>query len=137
MTKEVFRDAEDRMKKAVLALKKELSTLRTGRATPALLDKITVDYYGAPTPINQLANISVPEPRLLVVQPRDKQVIGEIERALLKSDLGLTPNSDGSIIRLPIPQLMMNEEKSWLKSAEKRKTVELPFVIFAAMPMIN
>ena len=138
MTKEVFRDAEDRMKKAVLALKKELSTLRTGRATPALLDKITVDYYGAPTPINQLANISVPEPRLLVVQPWDKQVIGEIERALLKSDLGLTPNSDGSIIRLPIPQLTGERRKELVKiSRKKRKTVELPFVIFAAMPMIN
>lgn len=120
MTKEIFRDAEDRMKKAVLALKKELSTLRTGRATPALLDKITVDYYGAPTPINQLANISVPEPRLLVVQPWDKQVIGEIERALLKSDLGLTPNSDGSIIRLPIPQLTEERRKELVKISRKK-----------------
>lgn len=120
MLNEVYRDAEDRMKKAVLALKKDLSTLRTGRATPALLDKIVVDYYGAQTPLNQLANISVPEPRLLVIQPWDKKVVGEVERALLKSDLGLTPNSDGSLIRLSIPQLTEERRKELVKISKKK-----------------
>lgn len=120
MLNEVYRDTEDRMKKAVLALKKDLSTLRTGRATPALLDRIVVDYYGAQTPINQLANISVPEPRLLVIQPWDKNVTGDIERALLKSDLGLTPNSDGSLIRLAIPQLTEERRKDLVKISKKK-----------------
>ncbi|HZK23860.1 MAG TPA: ribosome recycling factor [Oscillospiraceae bacterium] len=120
MLNEVYRDAEERMKKAVQALKKDLSTLRTGRATPALLDRIVVEYYGAQTPINQLANISVPEPRLLVIQPWDKKVIGEVERALLKSDLGLMPNSDGSLIRLSIPQLTEERRKELVKISKKK-----------------
>ena len=99
MVDEVYKDAEARMGKAVSVLKQDFATLRAGRATPALLDKITVDYYGSSLPINQLANISAPEPRLLVIQPWDKSAVPEIERAILKSDLGLNPNTDGSVIR--------------------------------------
>ncbi len=108
------------MKRAVAALKRELSTLRAGRATPSLLDKISVDYYGTPMPINQLANVSAPEPRLLVIQPWDKKSVSEIERAILKSDLGLTPNSDGTIIRLSIPQLTEERRKELVKLVKKK-----------------
>jgi ribosome recycling factor len=108
------------MQKAVAALKRDLSTLRAGRATPSLLDKIVVDYYGASTPINQLANISVPEPRLLVIQPWDKKSVAEIERAIMKSDLGLTPASDGSVIRLAIPQLTEERRKELAKVSKKK-----------------
>lgn len=120
MAKEVYEDAQSRMEKAVAALKRDLATLRAGRATPSLLDKITVDYYGSSMPINQLANISVPEPRLLVIQPWDKKAVAEIERALLKSDLGLTPNSDGSVIRLSIPQLTEERRKELVKVVRKK-----------------
>lgn len=120
MAKEVYKEAEERMEKAVAALKRDLSTLRAGRATPALLDKITVDYYGSTTAINQLANISVPEPRLLLIQPWDKKIVAEIERAILKSDLALTPNSDGSVIRLAIPQLTEERRKDLVKISKKK-----------------
>ena len=105
MIKEIYNTHEEKMKKALEALRRELSTLRAGRATPALLDKITVDYYGTPTPINQVANVSVPEPRMITIQAWEKTMIAQIEKAILKSDLGLTPNSDGVVIRLNIPQL--------------------------------
>lgn len=98
-------EAHERMDKCVAALKRDFNTVRAGRATPALLDKVAVDYYGTPTPINQLANIQVPEPRLLVIQPWDKGIINDIERAIQKSDLGLSPSNDGVTIRLAIPQL--------------------------------
>ncbi|MDW7650607.1 MAG: ribosome recycling factor [Bacillota bacterium] len=120
MVQEVYKDVEDRMEKAVAALKRDLATLRAGRATPSLLDKITVDYYGSSMPINQLANISVPEPRLLVIQPWDKKAVTEIERAIMKSDLGLTPASDGSIIRLAIPQLTEERRKELVKVSKKK-----------------
>jgi len=120
MAKEVYKEVEERMEKAVAALKRDLSTLRAGRATPALLDKITVDYYGSTTAINQLANISVPEPRLLLIQPWDKKIVAEIERAILKSDLALTPNSDGSVIRLTIPQLTEERRKDLVKISKKK-----------------
>ncbi|NLM51446.1 MAG: ribosome recycling factor [Firmicutes bacterium] len=120
MLKAIFRDAEERMQKAVSVLKQDLGSLRAGRATPALLDKIMVDYYGSSMPINQLANISVPEPRLLVIQPWDKNAIPEIERAILKSDLGLTPNTDGSIIRLAIPQLTEERRKELVRVCRKK-----------------
>lgn len=120
MVKEVYSDAEERMEKAVAALRKDLSTLRAGRAAPALLDKITVDYYGSATPINQLANISVPEPRMLVIQPWDKKAVAEIERAIMKSDLGLTPTSDGSVIRLTIPQLTEDRRRELVKVCKKK-----------------
>ncbi len=100
---------KDKMDKTIDTLKRELHSVRTGRATPALLDRIHVDYYGTPTPVNQLANISVPEPRLLVIQPWDKGIIQEIEKAIQKSDLGLNPMNDGSVIRIAIPP--MTEER--------------------------
>lgn len=115
MINEVLTDAESRMAKAVDALQRDLATVRTGRATPTLLDRVVVDYYGAPTPINQMANVSVPEPRLLVIQPWDKGVIGAIEKALQKSDLGLNPSSDGQVIRIAIPALTEERRKQLVK----------------------
>jgi ribosome recycling factor len=120
MVQDVYSSAEEKMQKAVAALRRDLSTLRAGRATPALLDKITVDYYGTATPINQLANVSVPEPRLLIIQPWDKKSVSEIERAILKSDLGLTPNSDGTILRLSIPQLTEERRRELVKIVKKK-----------------
>ncbi|PKM80874.1 MAG: ribosome recycling factor [Firmicutes bacterium HGW-Firmicutes-14] len=120
MIKEIVAEADDRMKKAVDVLRKDFGSLRAGRATPALLEKILVDYYGVPTPINQMANISVPEPRLLVIQPWDKSVISSIEKAILKSDLGLTPNNDGTVIRLSIPQLTQERRTELVKVVRKK-----------------
>lgn len=120
MVKDVINEAVERMEKAINALKKDLATLRTGRATPALLDKILVDYYGVPTPINQMANISAPEPRLLVIQPWDKSVLGEIDKAIMKSDLGLNPNNDGTVIRLSIPQLTQERRAELVKLCKKK-----------------
>jgi ribosome recycling factor len=120
MIREVMQDAEDRMKKAVDALRKEYATLRAGRATPSILDKVFVDYYGVPTPINQMANVSAPEPRLLVIQPWDRTVLPSIEKAIMKSDLGLNPSSDGTVIRIAIPQLTQ-ERRSELGKVVKKK----------------
>ncbi|WP_211328076.1 ribosome recycling factor [Thermodesulfitimonas autotrophica] len=108
------------MKKAVEHLRKELLAVRTSRATPALLDKVMVNYYGTPTPVNQLATISVPEPRLLLVQPWDKSVLGEIERAIMKSDLGLNPMNDGTVIRLVLPQLTQERRQELVKVVRKK-----------------
>ncbi|HIE13319.1 MAG TPA: ribosome recycling factor [Desulfotomaculum sp.] len=108
------------MKKAVEHLRKDLSTVRTGRATPALLERITVDYYGTPTPVNQVATINVPEPRLLVIQPWDKSVISNIERAIMKSDLGVNPVSDGSVIRLALPQLTQERRQELVRLVRKK-----------------
>ncbi|SHI43140.1 ribosome recycling factor [Desulfofundulus thermosubterraneus] len=113
-------EAESHMKKTVELVKKEFASLRAGRATPALLDKVLVSYYGTPTPINQLATISVPEPRLLVIQPWDKTILPEIERAILKSDLGITPTSDGTVIRLAIPQLTQERRAELVKVVKKK-----------------
>jgi ribosome recycling factor len=115
-----FKDTEDRMNKAVEALRKDLTSLRAGRANPALLEKITVSYYGVPTPINQIANISAPEARLLLIQPWDRSVLPDIERSILKSDLGLTPSSDGSIIRINIPQLTQERRTELVKTVKKK-----------------
>jgi ribosome recycling factor len=101
----VISDARARMQKALEATRREFAAIRTGRANPALLEQVRVDYYGAPTPVNQLATITVPEPRLLVVAPWDKKVVKDVERAILKSELGLVPSSDGVVIRIPIPTL--------------------------------
>lgn len=117
---EVFADTERRMQKAIENLRHELSTLRTGRASPSLLDRVTVDYYGVPTQVSALANVSAPEPRLLVVAPWDKTTIGTIERAILKSDLGLNPNNDGKVIRLAIPQLTEERRRDMTKLVKKR-----------------
>lgn len=119
MPNQVIQDAKDRMNKSIAQLKKELTTLRAGRATPALLDKIQVEYYGAPTPINQLANINTPEPRLLTIQPWDKTSLGDIEKAILKSDLGLTPTNDGTMIRLAIPILTEERRAELVKTVKK------------------
>lgn len=115
MTAEILKDAESRMSKAMDALHHNLATIRTGRATPALLDRVQVDYYGAQTPLNQLAGISAPEPRLLVIQPWDRGSIGAIERAIQSSDLGLTPNNDGQLIRISIPALTEERRKQLVK----------------------
>ena len=128
MFKDIFTTHEEKMKKALEALRREYSSLRAGRATPALLDKVTVDYYGAPTPVNQVANVSVPEPRMITIQPWEKTMLALIEKAILKSDLGLTPNSDGTIIRLSIPQLTKERRVElaktiWKKAEEARVAV--------------
>ena len=120
MAPEMLNESESNMKKTIEAVKKDFASLRAGRATPALLDKIMVNYYGTPTPINQLANISVPEARLLVIQPWDKNAMADIERAIMKSDLGITPASDGSVIRLAVPQLTQERRTELLKVIKKK-----------------
>ncbi|MEN8242770.1 MAG: ribosome recycling factor [Chloroflexota bacterium] len=105
MIKDVLKDAESRMKSSVQALEDDLAGIRTGRATPALVDRLNVDYYGAATPLRQLATFSVPEPRQILIKPFDPASIKDIERAILASDLGLTPGNDGKSIRLNLPQL--------------------------------
>ncbi|RVU54182.1 ribosome recycling factor [Anaerosphaera multitolerans] len=105
MISNIKRDAEEKMKKTISVYREDLQSIRAGRANPALLDKITVDYYGQTTPLNQVSGISAPEPRLLAIQPWDATLIPAIEKAILKSDLGLNPSNDGKIVRLQIPQL--------------------------------
>ena len=116
----IFKEAKEKMEKTLSTLKSDLNSLRAGRANPSILDGIEVDYYGVPTPLNQLANISAPEPRLLLIQPYDKSAIENIEKAILKSNLGLTPNNDGSVIRLAIPQLT-EERRTELVKVVKQK----------------
>jgi ribosome recycling factor len=108
-------DAKRRMDKSIESTHHEFNSIRTGRASPALLDRITIDYYGSPTPLKSLASISAPEPRLLVVQPFDPGAIKNIERAIQESDLGLTPSNDGKVVRLPIPQLTEERRKDLVK----------------------
>lgn len=120
MIKEIFASHEDRMKKSLEALKREYASLRAGRATPALLDKIMVDYYGTPTTITQVANISVPEPRMILIQPWEKTLLHDIEKSIMKSDLGLNPNSDGTAIRLSIPPLTQDRRAELVKSVNKK-----------------
>lgn len=115
----VVDEAREAMSKAVEALQRELAKIRTGRANPVLVESLPVDYYGNPTPLKQLATISAPEARLLVIQPFDPGARQEIERALLKSDLGLTPNSDGKVIRLPIPELTEERRRALVKTVKK------------------
>lgn len=120
MIKEVLNEARGKMDKAVEALQADLRGIRTGRASPALVDRIKVDYYGTPTPLNQLATISVPEPRLLTIRPWDASSLPAIEKAILKSDLGLTPNNDGKIIRLSVPRLNEERRQDLVKVVAKR-----------------
>jgi ribosome recycling factor len=108
-------DAKRRMDKSIESTHHEFNSIRTGRASPALLDRITIDYYGTPTPLKSLASISAPEPRLLVVQPFDPGAIKNIERAVQESDLGLTPSNDGKVVRLPIPSLTEERRKDLVK----------------------
>ncbi len=115
----VFDDCKQEMEQTVGAFKRELARLRTSRASTALLDGIVVEYYGARTPLNQLSSITAPESRLLVIQPFDRSAIGEIERAIFQSDLGLTPVNDGKIIRIPIPELTEQRRKDLVKHVKK------------------
>ncbi len=118
MSAEIKADAEAKMKKSVKSLQDEYSLLRTGRASPALFEKLSVEYYGARTPMSQVANISIPEARLVVIQPWDKAVIGDIEKAILASDLSLTPSNDGKVIRINIPPLNETRRKDLVKQAK-------------------
>lgn len=119
MIKEVYELSEEKMNKTVSVLKKELSSLKAGRANPAILDKITVPYYGTPTSLNQLAGISSPEPRVLLIQPWDPKTLKDIEKEILKSDLGLNPANDGKVIRLVIPELTQETRKNLVKVVKK------------------
>lgn len=119
MNEAIFAQLQKEMDQSVGALRKELAKLRTGRASTALLEHIVVEYYGANTPLNQLATLSAPDPRLLVIQPFDRSAMGDIEKAILKSDLGLTPNNDGKIIRVPIPQLTEERRKELVKHVKR------------------
>ena len=120
MATDILSDAESRMKGAIESLKKDLAGIRTGRASPALVDRMTIEYYGNPTPLNQIANVSAPEPRLLVIQPWERSSITSIEKAILKSDLGLTPSNDGRVIRLSIPQLTKERRQDLVKFVKRR-----------------
>ena len=120
MIETIMQQAEERMQKSIEALRRDFATIRTGKANPSLLDKVTVDYYGTPTPINQLANIAAPEARMLTVQPWDKSVVPSVEKAIMKSDLGLNPSSDGTVIRLVIPQLTQESRKELVKKVKKK-----------------
>ncbi|MDQ2682297.1 MAG: ribosome recycling factor [Chloroflexota bacterium] len=116
MIKDEIQSAEERMKKAMEALKRDFGTIRTGRATPALLDRVTVEYYGTETPLNQIAGVSAPEARMLTISPYDRGSIAAIEKALMKSDLGITPSNDGQMIRLTIPPLTEERRKALVKT---------------------
>lgn len=120
MIRELIRETEERMRKTVEVLEADLRTIRTGRASPALVERVMVDYYGTPTPLNQLAVISAPEPQLLTIRPYDPGSLGDIERAILKSELGLTPTDDGRIIRLPIPRLTEERRQELARLVRQR-----------------
>ena len=120
MIKEIMADARERMEKTIDALQADLRAIRTGRASPALVEKLTVEYYGSPTPLIQLAGITVPEPRMLMIRPWDRNTLGVIEKAILKSDLGLTPNNDGQAIRLILPQLTEERRRDLNKQVARR-----------------
>ncbi len=115
MIEDIYEDTRDRMSKSISALKNEMTRIRTGRASTSLLDGIRVDYYGTPTPLNQMSSVSIPESRLIMIQPWDVSVIKDIEKAILKSDLGLTPSSDGKLIRISIPPLTETRRKELVK----------------------
>ena len=117
---EVLADTDSRMSKSVDALRRELNTIRTGRASPVLVETLMVDYYGVPTPLNQLASISVPEPRVLMIQPWDKQAMKDVERSVLKSDLGLVPTNDGNVIRISIPTLTEERRRELVRLVGRR-----------------
>lgn len=119
MPQAIKKSAEERMEKAIGALKRDLATLRAGKASPALLDRVQVEYYGAQTPLNQLANINTPDSRTLMIQPWDKSSLGAIEKAILKSDLGLTPSNDGLSIRISVPPLTEERRAELVKNSKK------------------
>lgn len=119
MPQAIKKSAEERMEKAIAALKRDFASLRAGKASPSLLDRIQVEYYGAMTPLNQLANITTPDSRTLLIQPWDKSSLADIERAIQKSDLGMTPSNDGAIIRLVVPMLTEERRVELVKTAKK------------------
>jgi ribosome recycling factor len=119
-TESAMKEATHKMEQAVAHLKEDLAGIRTGRATPAVLHRITVEYYGTPVPLHQLASVSVPEPRLLQIQPFDKTAIGAIEKAIMASDLGITPGNDGNVIRLAFPPLTEERRKELVKQVHHR-----------------
>lgn len=116
----MYEEVKTKMDKAITALENDYAAIRAGRANPALLDKVTVDYYGTATPIAQVGTVSVPEARMLVIQPWDASILGDIEKAILKSDLGITPNNDGKVIRINFPALTEERRKDLAKSISKR-----------------
>lgn len=120
MINDILASHEERMKKSLEALKRDLASLRAGRATPALLDKVMVEYYGTPTPVNQIARVAVPEPRMILIQPYEKSMLHAIEVAIMKSDLGLSPNSDGTAIRLAIPAMTQERRQEIVKTVNKK-----------------
>jgi ribosome recycling factor len=120
MIKDLLQETEDRMRKAVDVLESDLRAIRTGRASPALVERVMVEYYGVSTALNRLAVISAPEPQLLTIRPYDPGALGDIERAILKSELGLTPSNDGRIIRLPIPRLTEERRRDLAKMVRQR-----------------
>ncbi len=120
MLKDLYKEAESRMKSAIQALEDELSGIRTGRASPALVERMTIEYYGSPTPLMQLATISIPESRSILIRPFDGATLKAIERALLASDLGLTPNNDGKVIRLNLPPLTEQRRRDLVKLVHAR-----------------
>jgi len=120
MAVDVFADVEHRMKSAIEALQRELNTIRTGRASPTLLERLTVDYYGTPTPVQQIASIHAPDARMLTIQPYDKSSLGDIEKAIQKSDLGVNPTNDGQMIRLALPPLTEERRKGLVKVAQQK-----------------
>lgn len=119
MSREEYKSIEDKMKKTTNVLKDELTGVRAGRANPAILDKLTVDYYGTPTPINQIASISVPEARVIMIQPWEAKMIKEVEKEIQKSDIGINPNNDGKVIRLIFPMLTEERRKELTKHVKK------------------
>ncbi|MBU5455776.1 ribosome recycling factor [Caproiciproducens sp. MSJ-32] len=119
MIKEIIQKVEEKMNKTISVLKKDLSTMKAGRANPTMLDRIQVNYYGSLCPINQVANVSAPEPRVLVIAPWEKSMIKEIEKAILISDLGINPSNDGSVIRLVVPELTEETRKNLVKVVKK------------------
>ncbi len=120
MIEEILEEAERKMKKALEATAEEFSTIRTGRASAALLNRINVNYYGQPTPLKQVSSISVPEPSMLLIAPYDKSILGEIDKAIMQSGLGLNPMNDGNVIRLPIPKLTEERRKELAKVVKAR-----------------
>jgi ribosome recycling factor len=119
MVKDILQQSEEKMKGAITATKREFGTIRTGRANSAILDRVSIDYYGTPTKISQLANVSIPEPRMITIQPWDRSVLKDIEKAILQSDIGITPANDGQIIRLAIPALTEERRKELVKLVRK------------------
>jgi len=120
MINDILSDVEERMQKSIKALQKDFSTIRTGRANPAMFEGLKVNVYGSEMPLNQVATISIPEPRLVVIQPWDRGNLGEVEKAILKSDLSITPSNDGNLIRLQIPELTEERRKEYVKLAKNK-----------------